>query len=400
MKSSHSTEPGACLNSTSLQMTSRNQSAKAPLHICHIIFRLEFGGLENGLINLINTLPHDRFRHTIICLTYAGSFRERILRPDVGIFEMHKREGKDLRLYGKIHKLLRNLSPDIVHTRNRPALDMLAPAALAGAKRLVHSEHGLDMLELQGKHRRYNLLRKLSRIVVDRYIAVSADLAKWLYDEIGIPEKKIALVYNGVDTDRFRPGQSSVILPNGFLPAGGFLIGTIGRLEPVKDQLTLASAFCRMLAIQPDLRDRARLLIVGDGALRTEIEKTLEAAGASDLAWLPGFRDDAADLYRVLNLFVLPSRREGISNTLLEAMASGLPVVATAVGGTPEIVAHGVSGTLVPAGDIEAMTQALLRYANDRSTLEAHGNEGRRLALEKFSLTAMTRNYQAIYESL
>ncbi|HEX7960183.1 MAG TPA: glycosyltransferase, partial [Terriglobales bacterium] len=125
-----------------------------------------------------------------------------------------------------------------------------------------------------------------------------------------------------------------------------------------------------------------------------------EAAGASDLAWLPGFRDDAADLYRILNLFVLPSRREGISNTLLEAMASGLPVVATAVGGTPEIVAHGVSGTLVPAGDIEAMTQALLRYANDRGTLELHGKEGRRLALEKFSLTAMTRNYQTVYESL
>ena len=381
-------------------MISRNQSATSRVHICHIIFRLDFGGLENGLVNLINTLPHDRFCHTIICLTYAGSFRERIVRTDIGIFEMHKREGKDLRLYGRIHKLLCNLSPDIVHTRNRPALDMLAPAALAGVKRLVHSEHGLDMLEFSGKHRRYNVLRKLSRMVVNRYIAVSGDLAAWLHNEIGIPQKKIALIYNGVDTDRFSPGASSLALPYGFLPADGFLVGTIGRLEPVKDQLTLARAFCRMLELQPELRQRARLLIVGDGALRTEIEKTLEAAGVSEVAWLPGFRDDAADFYRVLNLFVLPSRREGISNTLLEAMASGLPVVATAVGGTPEILADGISGTLVPPEDVEGMSQALLRYANDRSTLERHGSEGRSLALEKFSLQSMTRNYQKVYESL
>jgi sugar transferase (PEP-CTERM/EpsH1 system associated) len=381
-------------------MISQEQGTKHTVHICHIIFRLDFGGLENGLVNLINTLPHERYSHTIICLTYAGAFRERITHPRVDILEMHKRAGKDVRLYAKMHELLRKLSPNIVHTRNRPALDMLAPAALAGVKRLVHSEHGLDMIELHGRHVRYNLLRRLSRIVVDKYIAVSSDLAKWLHSEIGIPEEKIALIYNGVDTDGFRPGPSSVILPHGFLPPNPFLIGTIGRLEPVKDQLTLARAFCRLLELHPVLRHTARLLIVGDGALREEIEQVLRDGNALELAWLPGFRDNAADFYRTLNLFVLPSRREGISNTLLEAMATGLPIVATAVGGTPEIVTDGVSGTLVPADNVDAMAQAILSYIQDHNLLKSHGVAGRKRALEQFSLTSMAENYQRLYESL
>src|SRR5436190_21951209 len=203
-------------------MISQKQSAKSRMHICHIIFRLDFGGLENGLVNLINTLPHDRFEHTIVCLTYSGSFRERITRPDVRVFEMHKAPGKDLGLYHRMWKLLRGLSPDIVHTRNLPALDMLVPAALAGVKRLIHGEHGLDILELHGQHRRYNRLRQLSRILVRKYIAVSADLAAWLHRDIGIPKQKVALIYNGVDTSRFRPGASSVPMPEGFVSENSF----------------------------------------------------------------------------------------------------------------------------------------------------------------------------------
>jgi sugar transferase (PEP-CTERM/EpsH1 system associated) len=370
------------------------------LRICHIIFRLDFGGLENGLVNLINSLPHDRFEHAIICLTYSGSFRQRILRDDVKILEMHKAPGKDLGLYLRMWKLLRELSPDIVHTRNLPALDMLFPAALAGVKRLVHGEHGLDMLELHGRHGRYNRLRRLSLIFVKKYIAVSADLSRWLHRDIGIPEKKIALIYNGVDTERFCPGDSSVALPAGFMPENGFLIGTIGRLEPVKDQLTLTRAFCDMLKRRPELRRRARLLIVGDGALRPDIERTLEAASARQLAWLPGFRNDAADLYRAMDLFVLPSRREGISNTLLEAMASGIPVIATNVGGTPEILMDGLTGTLVPADDVPKMTEALIRYATDTELILKHGEAGRQRTVDNFSLSSMTRNYQELYESV
>lgn len=371
-----------------------------PLRICHIIFRLEVGGLENGLVNLINKLPSEQFEHSIICLTQSSNFASRIRRPGVRIFEVHKRPGKDLGAYPKVWRLLRQISPDIVHTRNLPALDMLLPARIAGVRCLIHGEHGLDMLEMHGQHSRYNRLRKLSRLLVSRYIAVSADLAKWLHSEIGIPNERIELVYNGVDTDLFRPGPPSNALPQGFSRAGGLIIGTLGRLEPVKDQLTLAKAFCQALTHRPDLKERARLVIVGDGVLRPQIEQVLRSSGMDKLAWLPGFREDAAELYRSLNLFVLPSRREGISNTLLEAMASGLPVIATAVGGTPEILVNNVTGTLIPPDDVERMSAAIIHYADNPALMVEHGNAGRLRVVENFSLEQMVQSYARIYESL
>jgi len=372
-----------------------------PLLICHIIFRLDIGGLENGLVNLINRLPAGRFRHVIVCLQYAGDFRQRIQRPDVTIHELHKQDGKALHLYGRVWRLLRELRPDIVHTRNLPTIDMLLPARLAGVRRLVHSEHGLDQLELHGSHRKYNWLRRASRLLARHYIAVSRDLGDWLQQQIGIPQRRISVIHNGVDTDLFHPGERNTgLFPAGFLPPDPLVIGTLGRFEPVKDQLNLAHAFVQLLAGRPALRQRARLVLVGDGALREEIEQVLEDGGVRDLCWLPGFRDDAAELYRALDLFVLPSRREGISNTVLEAMASGLPVLATRVGGNPEIVSEGVTGQLVPARNPQALADALLAYLDDPALLQGHGQAARDTALRHFSLATMVDRYQAVYLGL
>ncbi|HTZ79286.1 MAG TPA: TIGR03088 family PEP-CTERM/XrtA system glycosyltransferase, partial [Stellaceae bacterium] len=324
--------------------------------------RLAVGGLENGVVNLINNLPDDAYRHAVICVTSATEFRQRIRRPDVEVHEIGKRPGKDIDAYRRMWQVLRRLRPQIVHTRNLPALDMLAPAWLAGVPRLVHSEHGLDMIELDGGNRKYNRLRRLSRSVVDRYVAVSGDLAGWLRREIGVPEARLDLIYNGVDTGRFTPEGAPAPLPANFAAAGAIVVGTAGRLEAVKNQVGLARAFCRALEQRPELRARLRLLVVGSGSQEQELRAILAAGDALDLAWLPGSRDDMPALYRAIDLFVLPSLREGISNTVLEAMASGRPVIATAVGGNPEIMPDDVAGTLVPVGDEDAMATAILRY--------------------------------------
>jgi sugar transferase (PEP-CTERM/EpsH1 system associated) len=372
----------------------------APPLICHIIYRLDYGGLENGLVNLINHLPAERYRHAIICLTYATDFRRRIQRADVQVIEINKRDGKDLDAYRRVWRALRGLRPRIVHTRNLPALDMLFVAAGAGVPRLVHGEHGRDMIELDGANRKYNALRRLSRLVVDSYITVSQDLADWLVRDIGVPRRRVSAIYNGVDTTRFFPAPAEGVLPDGFAPPGSFVIGTIGRLEEVKDQPTLAAAFCRMLARRPELRARLRLVIVGDGNLRGPLERMLAEADATALAWLPGYRSDAPELLRALDLFVLPSQREGISNTILEAMATAKPVVATAVGGSPEIVEDGVTGTLVPPSDPEAMAARLMTYVDDPGLAAAHGRAGHARVLERFSLAAMLDNYRRVYDDL
>jgi glycosyltransferase involved in cell wall biosynthesis len=178
------------------------------------------------------------------------------------------------------------------------------------------------------------------------------------------------------------------------------IIGTIGRLQPVKDQVTLAQAFVQMLTVRPDLRSRLRLVIVGDGPLRAPLETLIENAGVTNLVWMPGFRDDIADVYRVLRIFVLPSRREGTSYTALEAMATGLPVVATQVGGNPEIVEDGVTGLLTPAGDPKTLAKRILRYVDDPNLSAAHGRVGRVRAMRQFSLSRMTEAYGDVYRSI
>ena len=375
-----------------------------PPLICHIIHRLAVGGLENGLVNLINNLPTGSYRHAIVCVTSATEFRNRIRNPDVAIYEIHKRPGKDIAAYGRMWRVLRRLKPKIVHTRNLPALDMIAPAALAGVKHFVHSEHGLDTIEIDGKHFRYNWLRRLSRILVDRYITVSDDLNRWLRHEIGVPESRIETIYNGVDADRFCPpgpgnGPGRDVLPAGFAPEGTIVIGTIGRLDPLKNQLGLVEAFLQVLEKRPALRRNLRLVIVGDGDQRREIEAALYARNAHDLAWLPGFRDDTPALYRSFDIFVLPSLREGISNTLLEAMASGRPVIAARVGGNPEIVPEGKAGQLVPP-DPQSFADAILNYLDHPELMRAHGEGGRAHTLQNFSLQAMMEKYDRVYRTL
>ncbi len=382
-------------------MTGPRLTDAARLHVCHIIYRLDFGGLENVLTILVNRLPVERYRHSIICLTHATGFSGRIERSDVEIFEIHKRTGKDFGAYARVWRLLRRLAPDIVHTRNLPALDMLLPAALALVPALVHSEHGLDVVEAGGGGARYRWLRRRSRLLVDRYASVSFELRRWLVEVVGLPEDAITVIHNGVDTERFRPPTGErALLPAGFAPQGALVIGAVGRLERIKDQVTLARAFVRLIEDQPRLRERVRLAIIGDGGLRAEIESILAAAGATELAWLPGFLDDMPALYRMFDVFVLPSLREGISNTLLEAMGSGLPIIATRVGGNPELVEDGVSGQLVPSDDAPALARAIARYVDDPGLAQRHGAAARRCALDRFTIPAMVANYRRLYESL
>jgi sugar transferase (PEP-CTERM/EpsH1 system associated) len=375
-------------------------TAHPPL-VCHIIHRLAVGGLENGLVNLINNLPEKPYRHAVVCLTDVTDFRERIRRDDVEVYAIHKKPGKDVPAYGRLWRLLRQLKPHIVHTRNLPALDSLFVAWLAHVPRLVHGEHGLDMIELDGRNKKYNRLRRLTRLIVDQYVVVSKNLYAWLEHDIEIPPSRLALIYNGVDTRRFSPGGlGKEILPPGLAIPGTVIIGTVGRLEPVKNPLLLAQAFCRVLDLRPALRQILRVIFVGDGSLRDAIEATLTQHDALSLGWLPGFRDDIPAINRAFDIFVLPSLREGISNTALEAMATGRPVVATRVGGNPEIIPDGVAGLLVQPDDPDSLAAAILRYVDNPELRRQHGAAGRAHAITKFSLDAMVEKYDKIYRAL
>ena len=372
--------------------------------IAHVIHRLNVGGLENGLVNLINNLPDDKYQHAVICLTESTEFVRRIQRADVEIYELHKRDGKDLAIYLRLWKLLRKIKPDIVHTRNLSALEVSVIAALAGVPIRIHGEHGRDIYDLHGKHKRYQQLRRFCARFIHYFIALSQDLEDWLANDVGISREKIVQIYNGVDVERFYPAgeqkSERLSMPAGFADASSIVIGTVGRLEPVKDQLTLVRAFIELWRTKAEWQAQLRLVLVGDGSLRLRIEAMLDKAGIKEQVWLAGSRDNVPDILRELDIFVLPSLGEGISNTILEAMASGLPVVATCVGGNPELVQDGVTGTLVQPNDFEAMAETLCTYLKDTVYAHQQGLAGRQRVVQLFSLTSMMRCYELVYDAL
>lgn len=375
----------------------------APL-VAHVVFSLEVGGLENGLVNLINTMPEDRYRHAVICLSHFTGFRERIHRPDVRLFALHKRPGKDFGAYVRLWRLLKRLHPAIVHTRNYGTLDGALVAALAGVPRRIHGEHGWDMTDLNGASMKYRLLRRGLCPLVQRHVAVSDDLGAWLKEKIGIPDGKVLAIHNGVDTAAFHPdpdGKRTLADLAG--PAFGpdaFVIGTVGRMDAVKDQATLARAFVRLFRDRPALRSRLRLAMIGDGPMRDRVRGILEQGGALASSWLPGARDDIAAVLRGIDVFVLPSLNEGISNTILEAMATGLPVIATDVGGNPELVVAGETGTLTPPSDSTALAAAMAFYAEEPAQAGRHGRAGRARAEQHFGLKTMVDAYLRLYDDL
>jgi len=359
---------------------------------------LVIGGLENGLVNLINRIPPNRYRHVIVCMTDYSDFSLRIRRDDVQIFSMHKKFGRDFGIYGTLYALFRRIRPDVVHSRNLTALDSLLPATLSGVPVRIHGEHGRDQFDPEGKNQRYRWVRRLHRPMISHYVALSKDLERYLREAIGVPRERITQIYNGVDTDLFHPSSDGRQAIGPYSDPGYFVVGTVGRMQPVKDQLTLVRAMIELWRSDESARKRLRLALVGDGPLRAEIERLLRRENATDCTWIAGARDDVPHLMRGLDLFVLPSLAEGISNTILEAMASGLSVVATRVGGNPELVEEGKTGRLVLPADPRALVAAIHGYFVNPDVGRCHGSEARRIAEKRFGLDVMVKNYLDLYD--
>jgi sugar transferase (PEP-CTERM/EpsH1 system associated) len=325
-----------------------------------------------------------------------------LTRADVAVYELHKREGQDWHSFVALYRLLKKLQPSIVHTRNLAAIEYQIAAFCAGVPGRVHGEHGWDVFDPNGTNVKYQWVRRVLKRFIHRFIPLSRHLESYLLDKVHVTPRKIRRIINGVDTRIFYPRTGARQTLDGCpfaLTDDELVIGTIGRMHGVKDQITLVKAF--ILACQGAEADsrHLRLVIIGDGPLRAEAVALLEAAGVAGQAWLPGARDDVAEINRRLDVFVLPSQAEGISNTILEAMASGLPVLATAVGGNPELVVDGVTGRLTPANNAEVMAAHLLAYSHDAQMRHEQGRQGYQRVQEHFSLAAMVANYQAVYDS-
>ena len=374
--------------------------AAAPL-VLHVIHHLRMGGMENGLVNLINRMPPSRYRHAIACVEDSSEFERRITRPDVTVYSLHRSRVGVWGLQRQLFALCRKLRPAIVHSRNLSGLDALLPARAAGGNRRIHGEHGWDVSDVHGTKWKPALLRRIHAPLIDRYVTVSKDLERYLARRIHIGSRRVTQIYNGVDTERFapipRPDRHQ--LPAFFQAEGLVLVGLVGRLQPIKDFASMIHALAFLRERRPDIDRVVRVAVFGDGPLREDLRSLAASLGLESRIWFAGPVENVPDALRSVDLFALTSTNEGISNTILEAMAVGLPVLATAVGGNVELVQDGVTGTLVPASDPEALADAVAAYVSDPALRRAHGGAGRARAVEQFSLSTMVSRYLDLYDS-
>ena len=362
-----------------------------PVRVMHVVYRLQAGGMEYGVLKIVNALDRRRVQSSV-CSTTPATDVKTLLRADVPLFECNRRVGNDPRLVLDLVRLFRRERPHIVHTHSWGTLvEGLAAARIAGVPKLVHGEHGT--LQLRSYQR---TLQRFAWSRADLVLSVSSRLAERMSDATGFPMSRIATIRNGVNLERFagtrrREARISLNLPDSVVA-----VGTVGRLVPVKDQATLIRAVARLRSQNVD----ATLLIAGDGPLRAELEALARAERIAPHVRFLGHRPDVEVVLAGLDVFVLCSLSEGLSNTILEAMASGVPVVSTSVGGADELVQPGVTGLLVPAAQPDALASALAILSTSPARRREMGDAGRTRARIEFSVARMVRNYEDAYVHL
>lgn len=369
--------------------------------IAHVLYRLDTGGMERVVVSLINA-TRDRYRHAVITLAGFGALRQEIDHAVEACVSLDKRPGMDWRCYGKFWRVLRELKPDLVQTYNIGTLDLAPIVKLAGVRHLVHAEHGRDAADPQGDNPRHQRLRRWMAPFIARHVVVSADLQDWLTGRVGIRRAKVTHIANGIDTTAFRVARDRPIarpLLGDFAPPGTRVVVNVARLDKVKDHAGLIAAF-KLLQRDDVPATDCRLVIAGEGPQRRALERQIAELDLARVVRLLGDRGDIAELLAEADVFALSSIAEGMPVTLLEAMAAGLPVVATDVGDVASVVADGVTGTLVPAHDPPALAAALGSYLADENRRRAHGDAARTRAVERFGLGAMVSAYVSLYDEL
>jgi sugar transferase (PEP-CTERM/EpsH1 system associated) len=367
-----------------------------PVRVLHIVSCLGLngrtGGTEYGIIKLVNGLDPAQVASTVCSTIDADPAFVGLLNDGVGYFQCGKREGNDWRLVPRLCGVIRAARPAIVHTHAWGTLvEGLLAARVCRVPVLIHGEHGT----LQTKP--YQLrLQRWAWGRVTQVLSVSSRLADTLAGTVGFPRERIAVIRNGVDLTRFGPRLREEGRAALGVSTTEVAVGTVGRLVPVKDQ----ALFLRAVAVVAREGLAFRAFIAGEGPLRAELSSLVDQLGLSGrVTWL-GHRADVERVMAGLDVFVLSSRSEGLSNTIQEALCSGVPVVATRVGGADELVDDGRSGFLVPPGDAEAMGRALVALVGDRDRRHAFAAAAAERATREFGFETMSRGYRDLYLTL
>ena len=370
-----------------------------PIRIMHVVDHLGKGGLENGLVNLINHLDPDRFEHVVYAIRRLGPNADRLPQDRVRLICQGKQDTDFPIQIGKLARAIRKVSPDIVHSRNWATIEAVIAGRWVRSCAVVHGEHGLESGVDSKEPWRRILFRRLAFELADRVLSVSGQLRDLHARRTGFPADRITVVHNGVDGQRFfpDPASRSRVREELGLSEDEFCIGCVGNLLPVKDHISVLRAVEGFASTGKPWR----LLIIGEGSERPKLERMVnDHPELKRRVSLPGTSDRVPELLNAMDVYVLPSVAEGISNSLLEAMSSGVPVIATATGGNPEVVMDGKSGLLFPVGDFQRLRRQLNALRTRRDLRLKLGEQALQRVREEFSLDSMVRKYAQLYEGL
>jgi glycosyltransferase involved in cell wall biosynthesis len=351
---------------------------------------LPVAGMEMVIYRLVRQLADRGHDVGVTCIEEVGALGERLRNEGFRVSLVPSPGLRTIVLTGVLRNWFRSLRPDVLHVHSGGWLKVARAGRQAGVPRIIHTVHGLlDREPPYGP-----AMKRWAARSTDWVVPVSQPLADYLTGRVGLPHPQVRLIRNGVDAETFLPGPRTGVL-RGPLGLGNerFLIGCTARLSPVKNHALLLEAFARLHAEHPG----AFLVLIGEGALRSEIESRVDALGVRSAVALVGESNRVAESLRDLDLFVLPSRAEGTSMSILEALGSGVCVVATDVGGNGALLAGGAGGMLVPTDDVAALTSAMDRAVRDAGLRVGLAAAGRAHIVAKFSEETTVRRYEALY---
>lgn len=371
------------------------------IRIMHILGSWGAGGAEAGILRLINSLPADDFIHSLCILGIQS--KEPAVPDEIALYRLPKHIHGRIAAIG-LYSIFKKAKTDIAHVNNlSPWLDTALGARLAGCK-CIMTFHGIENTSMQLDSLRRLLLR-VSLSLSSSVTAVADSAGELLKHLMKRNSLSLTVIPNGVDTNFYKPYASVAerlfIREKLGLPKNAFLFGCVAAFRPVKNHAGLLKAFQKALCEEsPDSAQHVSMVFVGNGPLQADMHSLAKKLGIEKSVIFLGNRNDVPHILRALDVFVLNSTTEGLSYAILEAMATGLPVIATDVGANPQIVAHGNKGCIVRQGDENAMAAAIAYAIRNKPHLVELGAAARREVIERYSIQAMAAGYMALYEEI
>lgn len=368
--------------------------------LVHAIHHLGTGGMEQVLLDTVNSLS-DEFQHVVVSLSNVEDEYASSLPDNAVVVELHGKPGNDPAVWLAIYRILRTYKACVFHTYNIGTLEYQLAGFAVRVPLRVHAEHGRSASDPDGLYRKYLWFRKFMRFFVHRWIAVSEDLESWLCGVVGVRPSKVILARNGVDTERFTLAapdemRATKELPDRFIQNNSVVVGTVGRLDEVKNHFMLLEAISLVNQKVSSQKHSFKVAIVGDGPMLASLQKRARELEIEDEVWFTGVRHDVDKILRLFDLFVMSSDAEGIPIALLEAMASGVPVIVTNVGGMPEVVNKNC-GMIIPVGDSQALVDALLDTIKNSKEATERVQLARARILAEYSQAHMVEVYRKVY---